>query len=100
HQRGHASLAIWIMKQVLSAPLVPQALMQMSAATRQRSVPLGHEGSKQSVSGGQLFHDRLEQSRFVRRTKTMVIADGGLVDTRTCLRVQAFELDIEIAQRI
>jgi ABC-type enterochelin transport system substrate-binding protein len=74
--------------------------MQVTTATRQACIPLGHESGNQPVSSGDLLDARLEERRLVRRSKHVVVLDSGLVDTWSRLRVKAFQFNVESAHRV
>ena len=100
HHAGHFIRTRRVLEQVLGVVGVPEALVQVTAAAGQISVPLGHECGQQAAVSGDLFDGRLEKRGFIRSAYRRVVLDGGLINARARLGVKAFQLDVEGAQGV
>ena len=85
---AHLARILLVEEEVVFA--VRQALVNVSAAARQRLVRLGHETGHDAKAGTDLLGAGLEQNGAVGLFQSFAEANGGLVDTRASLGVQAF----------
>src|SRR5690606_3902627 len=96
----HTAFIFPVVKQIALACVIPEALMDVAAASRERPADLRHKGGHNAVTVRYFFYGCLKQQRTVCRRKCVGDGDRCFVHTRSRFRVETFEGNVEPPEHV